>query len=227
MQNSEIKTTTTKKRLILEEETEMDIINDIMDPQCLFIDLINKQKTKEEKKDIWKDSPYKDLVKLQSNNAGIVGEQYIHHICQKNGISSDVDGSKTKKIGGGKGGDGNVNGKSVEIKTAHQGSTSNNFQHELGEMPWNADYMLFIDIAPFCMYLTIMKNFSEEHYKSGSKCEPYFPSKQVTWRKGKGAFKLDTSVNINETNLEKGFTFKITEKTNINEIGEYIKSKII
>jgi hypothetical protein len=35
---------------------------------------IKQQKEKEDKKDIWKNSPYKDLVKLQSNNVGNVGE---------------------------------------------------------------------------------------------------------------------------------------------------------
>jgi len=37
-------------------------------PNEVFIQMINNQKQKKEKADIWKDSPYKDLVKLQSNN---------------------------------------------------------------------------------------------------------------------------------------------------------------
>ena len=66
-------------------------------PHSLFIGLINIQKNKEEEQDIWKDSPYKDLVSLQSNNAGNVGEGLIENICKISGIPSDVDGSKTKK----------------------------------------------------------------------------------------------------------------------------------
>jgi hypothetical protein len=55
------------------------------------------------------------------------------------------------------------------------------------------------------MYITIFKNFSEEFYKKSGlnnkyKCVPYFPTKSITWRKRKGAFKLDTSININEKN---------------------------
>ena len=49
-------------------------------PHELFINLINIQKNKEEKQDIWKDSPYKDIVKLQSNNTGNVGENFIQNI---------------------------------------------------------------------------------------------------------------------------------------------------
>jgi hypothetical protein len=63
--------------------------------------------------------------------------------------------------------------------------------------------MLFLDISPIKIYITIFKNFSEEFYKnsgrdSSNKCLPYFPSKSITWRKKTGAFKLDTTICINE-----------------------------
>jgi hypothetical protein len=190
-------------------------------PHILFLEMINIQKDKEDKNDIWKNSPYKDLIKLQSNNTGEVGERFIKNICDKVGILADIDGTKTKKIGGGDG-DGYINGKMVEIKTAHQGCSSSNFQHELGEIPWHSEYIIFIDVSPYCIYLTIFKNFNEELYKSGNKCEPYFPTKSVTWRKKSGAFKLDTTVSINEKNIKNGYTLKITESTNLAEIKKYI-----
>ena len=195
----------------------------IITPHSLLTNLIMTQKNKEKKLDIWENSPFKDLATMQSNNVGNVGEGLIHNICSQSGIPVDVDGSKTKKIGGGAG-DGIIKGKTVEIKTAVQGSTSPSFQHELGEMPWNAEYMAFIDISPQQLYLTIFPNFTEEQYKSGNKCEPYFPTKSVTWRKGKGAFKFDTTVSINETSISRGFTIKITETTNFTEIGQFIDS---
>ena len=195
----------------------------IITPHNLLSNLIMVQKNKEKKLDIWENSPFKDLATMQSNNVGNVGEGLIHNICVQAGIPVDVDGSKTKKIGGGAG-DGIIKGKTAEIKTAVQGSTIASFQHELGEMPWNAEYMIFIDISPQQLYLTIFPNFTEEQYKSGNKCEPYFPTKSVTWRKGKGAFKFDTTVNINESNISRGFTIKITETTNFVEIGQFIDS---
>ncbi len=209
------------KILIIEDD------EDFTNPQNLFTELIRIQRLKEEKNDIWKDSPFKDFVKLQSNNAGIVGESYIQNICSITGLESSVDGAKTKQIGGGSFGDGLINGKSVEIKTAHQGSTSPSFQHELGEMPWNAQYMMFIDIAPQCIYLTLFANFTEEEYKSGEKCSRCFPSKSVTWRKQKGAFKLDTTVTINENNVSEGNTFKILQTTPFAEIKNFIISRIV
>jgi len=202
---------------LMEEESNMN---------CIFVDLINNQKQKEDVKDIWKDSPYKDLVRLQSNNVGIVGEMFIQKLCDNCDIDAKVDGSKTKELGGGMG-DGLILDKSVEIKTSHRGCNNPSFQHELGETPWKSEFMIFIDVAPQCIYLTIFKNFNEEFYKSGSKCEVYFPSKKITWRKnGQGAFKLDTSVKINEDNILNGNTFLLNENVNIIDLKTFILSKL-
>ena len=191
----------------------------------MLIGIIERQKQKELTNDIWGNSPYKDLVKLQSNNVGNVGEELIHDICKESGINGYCNGSKTKKIGGGEG-DGKITGITVEIKTAHQGSTSSSFQHELGEVPWKAAYMIFVDISPDCIYLTIFKNFDEATYKSGKKV-PYFPTKSVTWRKKTGAFKLDTTVKINKQSIEEGNAIKITATTPNEDIASFIKKLIV
>lgn len=175
--------------------------------------------------DIWRDSIYKDIVKLQSNNVGNVGETFIQMICNYCNINANIDGLKTKALGGGIG-DGNINNKSIEIKTSYRGSITSTFQHELGETPWKAEIMLFIDISPDCIYITIFNNFTEELYKSGNKCIPYFPTKSITWRKKSGAFKLDTTIKINEDNIIKGYTFKITKDITVNDIKKFILSKI-
>jgi hypothetical protein len=193
----------------------------------MFVSIIQQQKEKEDEQDIWKYSAYKELVKLQSNNVGNVGEKFINQICKTTGIDADCNGAKTKKIGGGEG-DGKIMSIPVEIKTAHQGSSSQSFQHELGEVPWKgSNYMLFVDISPECIYLTIFKNFDEKTYKSKEKLPPLFPTKVITWRKQKGAFKLDTSVKINEINVENGHTLKITPTTPNDNIASFIRKIII
>jgi hypothetical protein len=197
-----------------------------MMPHDICVNIIQQQKQKEEIQDIWKNSPYKDLAKLQSNNVGNVGEQLIGNICKLSNIAAMCDGSKTKRIGGGEG-DGTIMDMVVEIKTACQGSSSSNFQHELAELPWKPRYMMFVDISPDCIYLTIFKNFDEETYKSKGKLPYCFPTKTVTWRKEKGAFKLDTTVNINEKNIEAGYTIKIIPSTTNEEVASFIRKMIV
>lgn len=180
----------------------------------LATNLINNQYIKKQKRDIWGDSKWKNISELENDDVGGVGEEIINTICQEAKVNSAIDGTKTKQVGGGIG-DGTIKGKSCEIKTARLGSSGNSFQHELGEVPWKADFMVFLDIAPQKMYITIFKNFTEEFYKksgldSSIKCDPYFPTKSITWRKQKGAFKLDTSININEKN---NYTFIIDSET--------------
>jgi len=211
------------KEIIQIEEKEIKIETK---PNDIFTNIIKEQKEKEIKKDIWANSIYKDLPTLQSNNVGIVGETFIQTICKNQNIESSIDGAKTKKKGGGSDGDGLINKKSVEIKTAHLGSSGGSFQHELGEVPWKANYMLFLDIAPECIYLTIFKNFTEEHYKNQKKCVPYFPTKSITWRKGKGAFKLDTSIHINNKNVNNKYCIQITSETKEKDIGDFIKKSL-
>jgi hypothetical protein len=194
-------------------------------PSSWLIALIEEQKKKEDEKDIWKNSEYKDIAKLQSNNVGIVGEQLVYTLCNKAGIDASIDGVKTKQKGGGAG-DGIINGKTVEIKTAIQGNTSKSFQHELGETPWKADYMIFLDISPEHYYMTIFENFTEEHYKSGNKCVACFPTKSITWRKKQGAFKLDTTVAINQDNIKKGISIKITDDIDKQDINAFVMSII-
>lgn len=165
-------------------------------------ELINKKYEKKQKRNIWGNSKWKNISSMENDDVGKVGEEIIHNFCLLAGIDSDINGIKTKNLGEG---DGKINSKTVEIKTARLGSNGTSFQHELGELPWKAEYMLFLDIAPENMYITIFKNFTSEFYKkSGSdsshKCVPYFPSKSITWRKKKGSFKLDTTINLNKKN---------------------------
>jgi hypothetical protein len=37
------------------------------------------------------------------------------------------------------------------------------FQHELGEHPWDAEFIAFVDISPTSVYLSLFPNFTEEH----------------------------------------------------------------
>ena len=183
----------------------------------LFTNILEKKYQEKQKRNIWENSPWKHIAELENDDVGKVGELTIQSYLKSANIPCTIDGLKTKEIGGGCG-DGILKGQSVEIKTARLGSgTACSFQHELGEKPWNAKYMLFLDIAPETMYITLFPNFTQEQYiESGTnkavKCDPVFPTKSICWRKKQGAFKLDTTVLINEKNL---YTFKWRHDENI------------
>lgn len=182
--------------------------------------VIAEQKSKEEECDIWKNSAYKDLRHLQANNVGIFGEKFVERTCNFAGIPAYCDGTKTKLYGC----DGKILGIDVEIKTALQGSKNSSFQHELGLSPWfGAKFMIFVDVSPDCIYLTIFKNFDEITYKSRKKLDN-FPTKTVTQRSSSGAFKLDTSVRINEKNIELGKCIKINSDTTTIAIKTFIET---
>lgn len=191
----------------------------------ILVTAIKKQVEKENSIDIWKNSVYADIIKLKSNNIGIIGEEFISKLCKLCDIKCNINGRETKVIGGGFG-DGTILDKTVEIKTAHRGSVYPTFQHELGEVPWKADIMIFVDIDPNLVYLTIFTNFSEHVYKTGEKCSPYFPTKKITWRKKRGCFKLDTTVKINEDNSKTAVSFKITNDIDVKALKQFILSKI-
>jgi hypothetical protein len=183
---------------------------------------------KKQKRNIWEDSKWAHIAELENDDVGKAGETIIQQFCINANVQADIDGLKTKELGGGIG-DGIINGKTVEIKTARLGSSGSSFQHELGEVPWAAEFMIFLDIAPEKMYITIFPNFTEEFYKtsgcdSSVKCSPYFPTKSICWRKLKGAFKLDTTVAINNKNKHT-FIFDIY-MNDWNKLTEFINSII-
>jgi hypothetical protein len=221
-----------EEEVVKEEEEEEEVVKEEekeeeehISPFNIYVRNIGKEKKKEEDNNIWENSRFESIRKLQKNNVGIVGEKSINDICKQCGIDAYCNGAKTKQRGGGEG-DGKVMGKSVEIKTAHLGSSQPTFQHELTEKPWEtAKYMIFNDIAPEHIYLTIFENFDEATYKSRKKLPYCFPTKKATQRHEIGAYKLDTTIKINEGNVKNGYTIKITEKTSLDEIKSFLLSR--
>ena len=194
-----------------------------VEPLIEFSNIVKNERKQESKNIQWNNSKYKNLIQLQSNNVGKVGEIFIANICNHQKIKCSINGLKSKNMGIG---DGLIKNKSIEIKTAHKG-INGTFQHELGEHPWTAQYMLFLDISPFYIYLTIIPNFSEKHYKNRIKCTPSFPTRSICWRKKSGAFKFDTTESMNEFSILNNTTIKITDYTTYKEIKSFIIKNII
>lgn len=196
----------------------------IKTPENNLIKLISIQ-TKKEKKLSWNDGPFIYINNLKSNNVGIIGEKFILDCCRNNNITCKIDGNKTKQLGGGNG-DGFIKEKTIEIKTARIG-VKGVFQHELGEHPWKADYLIFIDILTDKLYLTIMKNFTEKYYiKKDRNAEPYFSNK-ITRRKDTTNIPGNFKLSLYENNLKKSkYVLLINNNISFECIGKYINKYI-
>jgi hypothetical protein len=184
-------------------------------------EITKKYKDKEETITMWDDSEFKLFTTLTLNNRGNVGEDFINELCSLCDIQKKICGKLFKGFGK----DGVIKEKSIEIKTAYLGNNGS-FQHELAEEPWKSEYMIFIDVMPKSIYLTIFKNFDEQKYKNKEMLIPYFPTKTITWRKNKGSFKLDTTEKINNECVKNGYSFKINNKINNEELKKFLNNSI-
>ena len=92
-------------------------------PAESFSNLIQYQAIKEQIKNKWFASPFESLPKLQSNDVGVVGEQFIGDICRQGNVPAIIDGIKFKKSNGGLG-DGIIKDCSVNFKKSQINSIS-------------------------------------------------------------------------------------------------------
>lgn len=189
------------------------------DKMCSLLDIAKDEleKTynlqKKSSKDIWKGSKFEKVEELKANNVGEWGETTLMSYLVTLGIKCSINGKKTR----GKCYDGKIMDIPIEIKTARQGK-SKNFQHELGETPWKtAKKMVFLDICPNGIFLTIFNNLSQKEYEDGNNFECF--DKKIIRRKGEGNFKFDTSITINKKCAN---TIFIDEKTTVENLKQFI-----
>ena len=76
------------------------------------------------------------------------------------------------------------------------------------KIPWSAELLCLIDIAPSHIWISLFPNWSEEHYKTlGRRATPYFTN-GITRRKDgtpqAGSWKFDTNEKI--LNSSQGFS---------------------
>ena len=93
--------------IIMNAQREINILKSKLrvpeNSSTLLSNLIEEQRCKEAKNDMWAESAYHDITKLKSNNIGVVGETFIQKICSKHNIEAHIDGTRMKTRGGGNG----------------------------------------------------------------------------------------------------------------------------
>ena len=130
----------------------------VANKECLsnFKSLIIKEIELESKNNIWNNSSIKEIQYLKIDTVGRIGEKFIYDALKKqNKVELFWDGdANTGQLDGTY--DMLINKKRFEIKTARLGK-GGNFQHEaIKQNGW--DKLLFVDIAPNKLYLTIIDN---------------------------------------------------------------------
>lgn len=117
---------------------------------------IIKPKLAHEKQSVWKtDSTYIDLKNLSIDTRGQVGEELLARSLQSRGYNVEWD---NKTDADSKHWDIRVSSQyTFEVKTATLGRTGKTFQHENIVRVTTYDALVFLDIAPDDIYLTIAK----------------------------------------------------------------------
>ena len=100
----------------------------------------------------WNESEYPQIISLQSDTIGVLGEEFIEELLVKlnHKVERNAIKDRTRKHW-----DIKVDSKiKCEIKTATLGKNGN-FQHENIEKDRDFDALILLDIAPKAIYLTV------------------------------------------------------------------------
>jgi hypothetical protein len=156
-------------------------------------DILSRKKTQ---KFVWNDSIFEDIkTYLSIDERGQLGEEIIYDICKGNSrLNVIYDSSVTDAE---KGYDIIINDKKIEIKTATITSNSGMFQHEHLEAQRDYDFILFLDIAPNEVFLTLVK---KEDVVWKIKKGDANNNKTAIHRRPNGDYKCDFNINHIKTN---------------------------
>lgn len=150
------------------------------------------------RKSSWQGGVYESMIALEIDERGQVGEELSVEILRMNGCKIDYDPNQTDYE---KGWDLMSNGLKLEVKTATIGKANPTFQHESLSPQRDFDAIVFIDVAPNDIYLTILTK------------------KEIDWkklhhRKNSGVYKMDWNVKqvlTNKINTTEDFYNKYLE----------------
>lgn len=188
------------------DKKTFNIISNICD------DLFFTQK----RKSIWNRSYLENIDELKIDYSGKIGELFIINMAEILNIPCISNGNINSKDGTY---DVILYSKKVEIKTARYGNVSKTFQHESLRNE-GCDYYMFIDLKPDYLYITILPKFD-----LNKKCE--IIKRKPHLRKGTtNVYKFDFTEKNLENALEKNYSIKITEKTSLEELYDFIDNSL-
>jgi len=177
----------------------------------------DKNYFEQDKKDIWKQSYYKNINLCKNDYVGRIGEQFIEETCKLQNIPTIYN--KKKETGDGIY-DIIIYCKKVQIKTAKRGTSNNTFQHECLSNN-SCDYHIFVDVSPHYFYISVIPKFDLRE-----PCK-IFGKKATLRKKTNDVFKFDLTEKQLKKGISKNFTLKIDENVSSIQIGNFIKSHFL
>lgn len=125
----------------------------VTDLKDILKGIIDAKVARAEKRDVWEGSDFQAIRKLQADNRGDVGKNFILDVLREGGYQA-VFSSQTAE--GGSDYDILVNGNTkLEVKTATLGPSGRTFQHDNIEKDKNYDVLVLVDVAPNDLYMTV------------------------------------------------------------------------
>ena len=152
----------------------------------------------EKYKTSWDKSPWKYFRKLPKEDKLEIIKLFMERIC----CLSNIEITKHKSIF-------YIHEKSfkmyISMSPNQYGVYKKQNYYLLGKTPWKTDYLMFINISPKKIYMTILKNFTENYYRITSSTPNFvhnhdFPVRSIEWNNvTNDFFILIEKSNINHT----------------------------
>ena len=160
----------------------------------------------ENRKDIWQDSPFRQITLLSNDERGKWGEEFVSNLIKKlTGLDVEWDGGSNTNQN-----DGVYDFKvgklkhRVEVKTASRGTCGTpNWQHENIYASNKWDKLIFFDFDLFGFYLTII-DYSDMTFNTQ---HPVFGRKPTLRNNQDDKYKMDFGTQQQKRGIESGYTF--------------------
>jgi hypothetical protein len=173
----------------------------------------------------WVGSVFQDIEKLKADHSGKVGELFINQVAAAGDMMVEYDGDQNINAGNGTY-DVTITGpsgapKRDELKTARLG-VQGSFQHENLHVG-SCDQFVFLDIAPACMYLTVLDATHVSQLAVDGAQHPVLGRKPHLRKGTTDVFKLVFSESNLRKAVEAGLSLRILSDTPMQVVADFLK----
>lgn len=181
--------------------------------------IINKLKSKQEERDVWKNSIFSGADNLKLDYSGKIGELFLVEVCKKSELPFLYEEDKIDDAGHY---DIKILNRKVEVKTARR-SAKDAYQHE-GLRQEGSDHYAFVDLNPQDDSITL--TVLDTNKTNLLKTHPVL-GRTPHLRKGTtDVFKFDFGSRTHKLAIKAGLAIKITNQTSVSEVESFLRKRI-